>query len=397
MAEWEFLEKDWSIYDGEESDVGYVLEIDAEFPDHLHKKLSSLPLAPVREKIDETWLSPFARTLLNELKGADTHRSEKLVSTLKPRKRYAIHGRNMALYMSLGMVVTKVHRVLEFKTSRFLEKYITFCTNKRKEAKSDFRKRMFKAMTNSVFGKFIENSRDYFECKLVSTEKKMKKWATCPRYITFKQITPHLFAVFLKRKSVYMRQSWGVGFTILEVSKSMLYNDFYNRIRPALDDNLAVAMTDTDSLLLLYTGPKTKQEVYSALSHLIDFSNFRKDHVLYDASRMNLLGYWKDEQKGNDIVKWAGAASKSYAMKIAEEDSSATTAMQKGAKKTWDERKCKGVARGVRRTIPYQAWEDAVLNKAERSVRQFTIVSKNHSIKTQSCIKKAVGPFDDKR
>lgn len=81
------------------------------------------------------------------------------MSTFLPRKKYIVHAHNLALYLQLGLKLTRVHRVLQFTTSRFLESYISYCTRKRMEATSDFRKRLFKAFSNSNFGKFIENTR----------------------------------------------------------------------------------------------------------------------------------------------------------------------------------------------------------------------------------------------
>ena len=381
--------RDWSTYDGENlnCDIGHILEVDLHYPKELHLAHSSLPLAPHKMKIKEQILSPYARRLLKNLRGTDKHESTKLVSTFLPREKYIVHSRNIALYIQLGMVVTKIHRVLEFRTSNFLKEYIDFCTRKRKEAISGFRKRTFKNMSNANFGKFIENTRQHMDCKLVNSRKKIMKWVSCPRYITFKKITHSLYAVFLRRRSVQMRQAWGIGFTILDTSKALLYDHYYNKIKPALGGKVTVLSTDTDSLLLAYTGEKTKDEVYDVLSPILDFSNFSKDHPRYDPSRMNELEFWKDEMKGDDIVAFAGAASKSYALRIALPDSVQLK----------EEAKCKGIARGARKTIPFQVWHDAVLGNVEHRVDQCTIMSKDHNIKTVSTNKLAVSPFDDKR
>lgn len=131
MLETEYEKKDWRIYDGELTYVGHILKVDMEYDQSLHLSHSSLPLAPHKIDIDEKMLSPFARKLLLELRGTDKHQSTKLVSDFQPRKDYIVHSRSLALYLQLGMRVTKIHAVLEFETSDFLKDYITFCTNKR--------------------------------------------------------------------------------------------------------------------------------------------------------------------------------------------------------------------------------------------------------------------------
>lgn len=97
-------------------------------------------------------------------------------------------------------------------------------------------------------GKFIENTRDHMVCKLVKTKRQMMKWASCPRYISFKKITPKLYAVFLRPRKLVLRQCWAIGFTILDVAKAIVYDHFYNRIRPALGYRVTVAFSDTGEI-----------------------------------------------------------------------------------------------------------------------------------------------------
>lgn len=242
----EYESKNWSVYNGDDGDEGWILEVDLDYPEDLHREHSSLPLCPHRCKVTEKMLSPFTLHVLRELRGTDVHESEKLLSTFLPRKNYVVHAANLALYLRLGMTLQKVHRVLQFTHDDFLAKYITFCTQKRKASKSDFRKRMFKAFSNSNFGKFIENSRSHLDCKLIGCPTKMQKLVSNPRYVAFKKLSESgIYAVFLRRKTVKMNQAWAIGFTILDRSKELLYRHYYDILKPSLDNMVAVAMTDT--------------------------------------------------------------------------------------------------------------------------------------------------------
>ena len=94
-----------------------------------------------------------------------------MISNLGNKSNYVVHYRNLQLYFSLGMKLTKIHRVLKFNQSDCMKKYIDFNTKKRTNAANDFEKDFFKLMINSVYGKTMENLRKRINMRLVNNKK----------------------------------------------------------------------------------------------------------------------------------------------------------------------------------------------------------------------------------
>ena len=122
----------------DDSDVGYIVEVDLEYPDDLHNLHSDFPLAPTKDKIDAYWLSDYQRELLEQMQVNAPPPNKKLIQTLFPKTKYTLHYQTLKLYVELGVKVTKVHRALAFKQSKWLAPYVQLNTQKRKEAQNKF-------------------------------------------------------------------------------------------------------------------------------------------------------------------------------------------------------------------------------------------------------------------
>ena len=123
----------------------------------------------------------------------------KLVPNLMSRKNYVVHYRNLKYYLSQGLILKKVHRILEFKQSAWMKPYIDFNTQKRKEATNEAEKNLFKLSNNVVYGKTMENMRKRFKIRITKNEKDLIKHTARPAYVKYDYYGKRLIAIHEKK------------------------------------------------------------------------------------------------------------------------------------------------------------------------------------------------------
>ena len=171
-----------------------------EYPEELHDLHNDYPLAAEKVKVTEDMLSDYCQEIAEKF-SIKTGMVHKLIPTLATKEKYVLHYRNLQLYLSLGLKVTKVHRVLKFNQSPWLKKYIDFNTQMRAKAKNSFEKDFFKLMNNSVFGKTMENLRKREDIKLVIDKEKLLNLTSKPSFISSKIFNEDLL-LFIKSKQL---------------------------------------------------------------------------------------------------------------------------------------------------------------------------------------------------
>ena len=118
-------------------------------------------------------------------------------------------------------------------------------TELRKQAKDDFEKDFYKLMNNAVFGKTIENVRNHRHIKLVTTDKRRNQLVSEPNCFSEK-----LLAIEMKKTKVKMNKPIYLGLSILEISKTLMYEFWYDYAKPKYDDNVKLCYMDTDSFIM---------------------------------------------------------------------------------------------------------------------------------------------------
>ena len=206
----------------------YLLEVDVKYSKELHENHNELPFLAERMKIG---------------------REEKLVPNLKNKKGCVVHIKELDQALNHGLKLEKVHRVIEFRQSKWMKVYIMLNTRLRKDAESDFEKAFFKLLNNSVFGKTMENTRNYKDMKLVTSEQKYLKYVMKPNFKDVHPFSKELFAVEMRKTEITMNKPVYLGQASLELSKALMFEFHYNYMRPKYGSKVNLCYMDTDSFV----------------------------------------------------------------------------------------------------------------------------------------------------
>ena len=122
-----------------------------------------------------------------------------------------------------------------------------------KQSGNNFEVVFFKLMNNSVFGKTLENIRNRVDIRFVSSDKVAQKLATKTNYDRCTIFDENLIAVHMKKTKLYFNKPVYLCMSILDLSKSLMYDFHYNCIK--YSDKAKLLFTDTDSSLMKL-GPK---------------------------------------------------------------------------------------------------------------------------------------------
>ena len=365
------------LLEKKDTKIGYIFEVDLEYPQSLWEEHNDYPLAPERIKIDNV---------------------DKLISSLLPKKNYVLHYKNLKQYLEEGMILKKVHRVIKFNQSCWMEPYIRKNTELRKEAKNAFEKDFFKLMNNSVFGKTIENIRKRQNVVLVDDRKKALKLSSKPNFDRSTIFDENLVAIHMKKKTeVYFNKPIYVGQAILDISKTLMFDFHYNYIKNKYGQKAELLMTDTDSLMYLIQTDDVYYDIKKDVKKKFDTSNFPDVHPSGIKTDVNekVVGMFKSEAAANNITHFVGLSSKLYSYLIE------MLYGKNGKLKEPEEeeiRKAKGVKKNViKKSITFEDYKKCLLSE-EKVLKEMNIVrSKNHDIYSMNVNKIALSANDDKR
>ena len=329
--------------------IGYIFEVDLEYPQSLWEEHNDYPLAPEKLNINVV---------------------DKLISSFLPKKKYVVHYRNLKQYLKMGLILKKVHRGLQFYQSEWMKPYINQNIKLRKKAQNDFGKDFFKLMNNAVFGKTIENIRKRQNVELVDDRKKALKLSSKPNFDRATIFDEHIIAVLMKKTEVYFNKPIFVGQAILDISKTLMFDFHYNFIRDEeiFGNKAELLMTDTDSLVYHIQTDDFYKDINKYVKKWFDTSNYPEIHPSGIKTGVNKKknGVIKDEAGGLVIIGFVALCAKLYALKVRQNEEALKHIPHKKLpfKGKEEERKAKGVKKSViKKTLSFEDYKKCLFSE----------------------------------
>ena len=135
-------------------------------------------------------------------------------------------------------------------------------------------------MNNSVFGKTMENVRKHRIIKLATTKMRRKYLVSEPNYHTTKFFTENLLTIEIRKTQILMNELVYLGLSIFDLSKTVMYELWYDYVKPKYDENAELCFMDTDSFIVHIKTDDIYKNIADEVETRFDTSNFEIDRPL---------------------------------------------------------------------------------------------------------------------
>ena len=180
------------------------------------------------------------------------------------------------------------------------------------QAMNDFENNFVKMMNNAVFGKTVENVRKPRDIKLVRTDKRRKQLVSEPSYHTTKWFSENLLAIKMEKTKIKMNNPVYVGFSILEISKTLMYEFWYDYMKPKYGDKVKLCYMDTDSFIMHIKTEDFYKDIADDVEKRFDTSNYEVNRPLPTGKNEKLIGLMEDELGGKIMKEYVALRQKTY-------------------------------------------------------------------------------------
>ena len=167
-------------------------------------------------------------------------------------------------------------------------------------------------MNNPVFGKTMENERKQRDIKLVTTDKRINQFVLEPNYHKTKSFSEKKLAIEMKKTKVKMNKPVYLGLSTLEISKTLMYEFWYDYMKPKFGDNVNLCYMDTDSFIVHIKTKDFYKNIANDVEKRFDTSNYEINRPLPTGKNKKVIGLMKDELGGKIMIEFVALRPKTY-------------------------------------------------------------------------------------
>ena len=170
-------------------------------------------------------------------------------------------------------------------------------------------------MNNAGFGKTMENVRKHRDIKLVTTDKRRNQLASEPNYHTTKYFLKNVMAIEMKNKTkVKMNKPIYLGMSILDIIETLMYEFWYDYIKPKYQDRAKLCYMDTDSFVIHIIAEDFYKDISNDVEKWFDTSNYGKDdkRSLPIGKNKKVISLFKNELGEKIMIEFVGLKAKTY-------------------------------------------------------------------------------------
>ena len=168
-------------------------------------------------------------------------------------------------------------------------------------------------MNKFVFGKTMQNLRKHRDIKLVTTDKRRNQLASEPNYYTTKYFPENLIAIEMKKTKVKMNKPIFLGMSTLDISKTLIYEFWYDYIKSKYQDKAKLCYMDTDRFVNHIKTEDFYENIASDVEKWFNPYNYDKDDKrLFPIGNNEKKGLFKDELEGKIMKEFVGLSAKTY-------------------------------------------------------------------------------------
>ena len=217
-----------------------------------------------------------------------------------------------------------------------MKSYVDFNSEKRAQATNKFDTDFYKLLSNSLYGKTIENPEKRSKVKLCSESSMYENYVGKPNFKNAKRINSKLVGKEMKYSSIKINKPFYIGMSILDLSKWHMYNFHYNVMKPIFGDRVHLLYTDTDSFICKISSADVYEELRPYARDYFDFSNYPESHTLKNSCNKKVPGKFKDESASKCITEFVGLRNKMYSFMLDDKKdvSKAEVRVAKGVQKS---------------------------------------------------------------